>query len=301
MWLPHPVRLVGAACTRGERIARTFSRGDARREVVAGGSLCVALVGGTYALSRWTLAVARRIDGRLGAVLEIGLAWTTLAARDLLAESAQVALELERADLPRARAQLARIVGRDTTALDAAEIARATIETLAESACDGIVAPLFALALGGVPLALAFKAASTLDSTIGHIEPPYTFLGRVAARLDDAACWVPARLTALVLCVCAELAGGDCATAFRTWRADGAKHRSPNAGQPEAAMAGALHVRLGGTNRYDGVPYDAPLLGARFAAPTRHSIAAAIRLVTAVSIASAIATVAVTMAVRRAR
>lgn len=299
--MPHPVRLIGAACTRGERIARRYAGGDARREFAAGAVLCAALVGGTYAVARWTLRIAGRIDTRFALALEIALAWTTLAARDLLCESAQVAAALEGADLPLARARLARIVGRDTLALDASEVARATIETLAESACDGIVAPLVALALGGVPLALAFKAASTLDSMIGHSEPPYTFLGRASARVDDVACWIPARVTALAICTFAGLTGGNSATAFQTWRTDGARHRSPNAGHPEAAIAGALQVRLGGTNRYGGVAYAAPLLGVRFASPTCRSIETAMRLIAVVSLASAVAAIAVTEGARHAR
>ncbi len=142
-------------------------------------------------------------------------------------------------------------MGRDTGGLDESEIARAVIETLAESACDGIVAPIFWLTVGGVPYAMAYKAVNTLDSMIGHREPPYCYFGRVAARLDDGVNFLPARLTALAIAA----HGGD---ALRIWWRDGGKHASPNAGQSEAAMAGALGVRLGGTNYYDGVRHDGP-------------------------------------------
>ena len=278
-WFPHPVRAIGALCGVAERAARGFARGDAARERFAGGVLCLALVGGTYASAARALALARRKDARLGFALEIVIGWTTLAARDLLAEAYAVLAALEANDLPRARRQLARIVGRDTAALDVSEIARATIETLAESACDGIVAPLLALALGGVPLALAFKTVNTLDSMIGHIEAPYTHLGWAAARLDDVACYVPARVTAFVLASCAPFARGDAARAFATLRADGHRHRSPNAGRPEAAMAGALGVRLGGTNVYDGIPHVGEYFGASFAPPTAANVRDAARLV----------------------
>jgi adenosylcobinamide-phosphate synthase len=265
---PHPVRAIGAACAIAERAARLWARGDARREKAAGALLCATLVAGTYALSGTLLARARRADARIGSALEIALAWTTLAARDLLTEASAVIAALDADDLVLARTRMARIVGRDTARLDSRELARATIETLAESACDGIVAPLFALALGGVPLALAFKAANTLDSMIGHIEEPYTHLGWASARLDDLACFVPARITALAIVVCAPLWRGSAARAFAVLREDGRRHRSPNAGQPEAAMAGALGVRLGGTNYYDGVPRAAAYLGDGLAAPT---------------------------------
>jgi adenosylcobinamide-phosphate synthase len=187
---------------------------------------------------------------------------------DPIVEASAVTARLEYGDVCGAQRYVARIVGRDTAQLDAPEIARATIETLAESACDGIIAPLLALAIGGVPLALAFKAASTLDSMIGHIEPPYTFLGRASARLDDVACYLPARITAFLIAGCAPLVGADARRAFAVLRADGHRHRSPNAGRPEAAMAGALGVRLGGCNHYDGVAREGAFLGVDLAAPT---------------------------------
>ena len=265
---PHPVRGIGALCTRADRLARMWARDDRRREKIAGVVLFATLVGGTYGLSATLLSRARKADARMGNALEIALAWTTIAGRDLLTEASAVIAALECDDLPLARTRIARIVGRDTAHLDSGEIARATIETLAESACDGIVAPLFALALGGAPLALAFKAANTLDSMIGHIEEPYTHLGWASARLDDAACFVPARITALAIGLCAPLTGGSAARAFSVLRSDGGRHRSPNAGRPEAALAGALGVRLGGTNYYDGVPHQAAYLGDGLALPT---------------------------------
>jgi adenosylcobinamide-phosphate synthase len=156
-------------------------------------------------------------------------------------------------------------VGRDTGSLDVTEISRAVIETPAESACDGIVAPLFWLAAGGVPAALSYKAINTLDSMIGHPEPPYRYFGRAAAKLDDAANFIPARLTALAIVAAAlfrsrDGEGQDAWRALQVWRRDGNLHASPNAGQSEAAMAGALGVRLGGANSYDGHPHITPLL-----------------------------------------
>jgi len=236
-------------------------------------------------------AATYKIDRRLGFAFEVGLAWTTLAARDLLDEAASVIASLETGDLARARVRVARIVGRDTAHLDAAELARATIETLAESACDGIVAPLLTLAVGGVPLALAFKAASTLDSMIGHMEPPHTFLGRSSARLDDLACYVPARITALLIASCAPIVDGDRTRALAVLRSDGHRHRSPNAGRPEAAMAGALGVRLGGANCYDGVLHMAPLLGPSLAAPTAAAAKRAANLVSISALVTAAALV----------
>jgi adenosylcobinamide-phosphate synthase len=253
--------------------------------------LCAALVGGTYVWSTIILARARERDARFGAALEIGLGWTTIAARDLLADAHAVIAALVEGDVPRARIRVARIVGRDTARLDEGEIARATIETLAESACDGVVAPFLALALGGVPLALAFKAASTLDSMLGHLEAPYTHLGWASARLDDVACFIPARVTALAIVLCSPCISGDTFRALAVLLADGQHHRSPNAGRPEAAMAGALGVRLGGMNYYDGVAHQAPTLGSRFPQPTIADIRRAASLVCASTLTAAIAIV----------
>ncbi|TLY38496.1 MAG: adenosylcobinamide-phosphate synthase, partial [Nitrospirae bacterium] len=133
-----------------------------------------------------------------------------------------------------------------------------------ESASDGVIAPLFFLSLGGPPAALAYKAINTLDSLVGHLDPKYRHLGWASARLDDAANWIPARLTALLLVVAAGLTTRRVAPMRRAWRVlrrDGHKHPSPNCGRPESAMAGALGVQLGGRNVYDGVPEDRPLLG----------------------------------------
>jgi adenosylcobinamide-phosphate synthase len=184
-----------------------------------------------------------------------------------------VASALECDDLPRARRAIARIVGRDTADLDEPGIARAALETLAESFCDGVVAPLAALRIGGCTAALAFKAISTLDSMIGHRETPYTWFGRIAARADDVANLVPARLAAGAIVLAAVVLRFDAISALRVAFADAARHRSPNAGWPEAALAGALGVRLGGDNRYDGVP----TAGATFNATARRPCARDVR------------------------
>jgi adenosylcobinamide-phosphate synthase len=175
-------------------------------------------------------------------------------------------------------------VGRDTAHLDETEIARAVIETLAESACDGVVAPLFWLAIGGVRCAMAYKAINTLDSMIGHPEPPYRYFGRAAARLDDVANWIPARLTALAIAAAAGLHSLDAGSALRIWRRDGSKHASPNAGQSEAAISGALGVRLGGVNSYDGRQHVSPILGAEGRGATLRDAKSAWSLVAVVSL-----------------
>lgn len=272
-WFPHPVRAIGMAISAGERCLRRS--GDNRAgETLKGALLTGAVVAGSWAAARG----AGRLPGAWEGVAETVLAWTTLATRSLLSEAKSVLDALDDGDLKRARLRLSRIVGRDTERLGEEEMARAVIETLAESACDGIVAPLAWLAAGGVPAAMAYKAANTLDSMIGHPEPPYRDFGRAAARLDDAANLVPARLTALCIVAAAFLLGYDAASAGRVWRRDGGKHASPNAGQSEAAMAGALGVRLGGLNTYGGKPAASALLGAEGRRPRAADARRALRV-----------------------
>jgi adenosylcobinamide-phosphate synthase len=269
-WFPHPVRLFGvlAHSARLENPTRRLPAID----LLAGAALTLSIASIGWALGR-----------PKNAAWQTMLAWTTLATRSLLDEARSVIQALEAHDLVAARRQLARIVGRDTAHLDESEISRAVIETLAESACDGIVAPLFWLACAGVSGAMSHKAINTLDSIIGHPEPPYRYFGRVAARLDDAANFVPARLTALGIVTAAKLYGSDAGSSFQIWRYDGNKHASPNAGQSEAAMAGALGVRLGGESSYDGHPHYTPLLNAEGRPASVRDAKAAISLVAIVS------------------
>jgi adenosylcobinamide-phosphate synthase len=270
-WFPHPVRWFGSLTRLGKRCFRPLRRGP-KREMLSG-----AVLTGSVALFGWALG------RRKNAMWQVMLAWTALATRSLLDEASAVIRALEVGELELARIRLARIVGRDTAHLDETGISRAVIETLAESACDGIVAPLFWLAAGGVPCAMSYKAINTLDSMIGHPEPPYRYFGRVAARLDDAANFIPARLTALGIVAAARFHGLDAKRAHQIWRRDGRKHASPNAGQSEAAMAGALGVRLGGTNSYDGHPHLAPLLHGEGRPATVGDARAALSLIAIVS------------------
>ncbi len=282
-WFPHPVRIIGRAITLGERVLRAEDD-TPFREFVTGLTLTAGIVASTYFASRAIIRLAYRRSSSLGAATEILLAWTCLAARNLSDEAQAVSDALTRNDLVWARRRIARIVGRDTQKLDHNEISRALIETLAESASDGVVAPIIYLATGGVPLAMAYKAINTLDSMIGHRTPQYLYFGKVAARLDDAANYVPARITALSTVAAAALHHfSDPHTAWSIWHRDGEKHKSPNAGQPEAAVSGALQVRLGGANSYDNEVILTPIMGAEFPAPTPAKAAQAIRLTAVIS------------------
>ncbi len=281
---PHPVRLIGFAAARGEAALRRPSQSELS-ELISGGTLCVAVVAASYYATRRLIRAANRLSPTVGNTVEVLLAWTCLAARNLEQEATSVVEALDSGDLLLARLRLARIVGRDTRHLDTHEICRALIETLAESASDGILAPLFYMALGGVPLAMAYKAVNTLDSMIGHADHRYFYFGKAAARLDDAANYLPARLTAAAFVAASVVhKDSDPLTAWQTWRRDGDKHKSPNAGHPESAMAGALRVRLGGDNTYAGELIPAAHIGPEFPRPSLPKAKRAIRLVSTVTL-----------------
>jgi adenosylcobinamide-phosphate synthase len=259
-WFPHPVRLMGNVIVWYESRVRMMIHTPAG-ERAAGIVLAVGLPALTYAMAWLAIEMAGRADAVLKTALTVLIAWTTLAARDLFDHARSVVQALESGSLDRAREAVSKIVGRDTSSLSDAEIVRATVETIAESAADGVIAPLFYLAVGGPPLALAYKAINTLDSMIGHRDVHYQYFGWASARLDDVANWVPARLTAILLSLAAACRTRTMRTAWHTFCRDGSKHPSPNSGRPEAAMAGALGVQLGGTNVYGGIATERPRLG----------------------------------------
>ncbi len=301
-WMPHPVRGMGWLIATGERVLLNLRSGKCW-QFSAGGLLAVAVPLTSALMARRAVGIVYERNRVFGSIFEIWLGSTCLATRSLLDEAAHVIRALDASDLVLARCRLARIVGRDTTSLDEQEICRAIIETLAESLSDGIIAPLFYLALGGIPVAIAYKAVNTLDSMIGHRDAKYLRFGRVAARLDDVANWIPARMTAILICF-ASAAASDRASgirASRIWLRDGSHHASPNAGQAESAMAGALAVRLGGTNFYDGARVVSPLLGVEFHEAHRLAARRALRVVAAASVLGAVAAWLLTRRRRRGR
>lgn len=275
--LPHPVRGIGWLIDRGERL---FNRGSDRARLLAGAGLTVAVVAIAAAVAWVLVALAGSLHPLLGhAVTALGTG--VLLARRSLADEAGVAVHrpLALGDLPAARAAVSRVVGRDTAGLSESEVARAAVETLAESATDGVAAPLLFALAGGLPAIAAYKAINTLDSMIGHRDDRYLWFGRFAARLDDLANWIPARITFLAFLAAAALTGRSAAEAWRTARADAGRHASPNAGWPEAAMAGALSIRLGGLNHYDGEPHQGPVFHPSGRPPGHADILAAVALV----------------------
>lgn len=274
---PHLVRVMGWGVSRLESWARRgFSTPFGLR--LAGGLITLAVVGGSGLAAWGLLALGWWLWPPVGWLVGFTLSFQCIAAGQLWREARAVLRPLERGELEEARARLALIVGRETASLDAAGVRRAVIETVAENFSDGVVAPLVYLAWLGPAGAVAYKAVNTLDSMLGYRQEPYRDLGLVPARVDDVVNWLPARVSGWLLVAAAALAGGDARRAARVlWRDHGA-HASPNAGWPEAAMAGALGVRLGGPNRYHGRWVDKPWLNPSAPDPASGDAAAALRL-----------------------
>ena len=257
-WLPHPVVLMGKVIAHGERLLRS---GNARSDFLAGMTLSLFVVTLSAAVTLGLVALFNSLPPWLSFTAIATLASTTVATRGLLDAVKLIEAPLRAGNLAVAREKLAHIVGRETADLNQDKVLRAGLESLAESTCDGVVAPLFYLFLGGVPLAMAYKAASTLDSMIGYRTERYLYFGKFAARLDDVLNFVPARLTALFIVGAALALRLDPLRALRTLWRDHANHLSPNAGYPEAALAGAFGIRLGGPSIYFGKEVYKPYMG----------------------------------------
>ena len=259
-FIPHPVRGFGRAIRFLEKTLRRPANSPGW-ERFAGVILALGLPAAVYFLTYWLiygLLINRPIIQSLVIIL---LAYTTLATRSLHQEAARVITALQAGKVTEARKWLGWIVGRDTENLNREEMIKATLETMAENLSDGVIAPLFYLLIGGAPRALAFKAASTLDSMVGYKNDRYRHFGWASARLDDCWNYLPARMTAFLIVLVSRLGGFSWKQAWIIWQRDGRRYPSPNAGLPQAALAGALQIRLGGPAVYGGVKSEKPFLG----------------------------------------
>ena len=258
-WLPHPVRAIGAATGFLDRKLNRPARGE-RNLVVRGVVTVLVIAGGAAGIGAVVSAIAAAIP--YGWTIELVLAALMLAQRDLFDHVRRVGVALRRDGLTGGRKAVGRIVGRDVAVLDEHGVARAAVESCAESYGDGVVAPAFWYLLLGLPGLFAFKAISTMDSMIGHETPRHRAFGMAAARLDDAVNWLPARLAGVLLALAGLFVpGGSVTQGLRIMLRDHGKHRSPNAGWTEAAAAGALGLALMGPRRYDGEISADPWLG----------------------------------------
>ena len=250
---------MGWCISGGERILRRILPKTPEGELWGGRILAFCLPVGTFALTSLICIGAAALHPLLGLAVQMFWCGQALAAKGLVQESTNVYRELTKPDLPAARIAVSRIVGRDTQALTAEGVTKAAVETVAENASDGVIAPLLYMLLGGAPLALTYKAINTMDSMVGYKNTQYLYFGRAAAKLDDIANFLPSRIAALLWV--AALTGNDARSAWRIWRRDRRNHASPNSAQTESACAGALNVQLAGPAYYFGQYYKKPTIG----------------------------------------
>jgi adenosylcobinamide-phosphate synthase len=276
---PHPVRWLGRLITIMEPLLRRGFAEPWLAGLVLTGICLLAAAGGAAAV----VFLASRLHPLLEFLVSVILIYWAISIKDLAAHARAVHLSLSDGNLAGAREALAKIVGRETSQLTEAGVIRATVETIAENTVDGVISPLFYAALGGPPLVWAFKAASTLDSMVGYKTEPYREFGWAGARLDDLFNWLPARLSVGLFTLAAWLTGLNWRQSWRICRRDGRRHASPNAGWPEAAVSGALGLRLGGPNIYHGELVEKPWIGDGVWEPETADILKTIHLLYAVS------------------
>ena len=283
-WLPHPVVAMGRAITWAEgRLRGAFPQTSAGTRA-AGLVLAVALPLACGLLTWGILHLCGMVHSGLRFVAEAWASYQILAACELRRQSLAVARAFSKGGLVAARETVGLIVGRDTSVLDEQGVVRAAVETVAENASDGVIAPLFYLMIGGAPLGMAYKAVNTLDSMVGYKNERYIDFGCASARLDDAVNWIPSRLSALFMIAVCPIVGLDACGAARIWRRDRRRHASPNSAQTESACAGALGLRLAGPAVYFGKLVEKPTIGDASREIEWGDIARATRLMLAASV-----------------
>ena len=276
--IPHPVVGIGKLISFLEKgLRRMFPKTDGG-EIAAGGVLWVLVAVICTALPAGILFLCHRISPWLRLTVESIMCWQILATKSLKDESMKVYMALESGDLEESRHAVSMIVGRDTARLDDAGVTRAAVETVAENTSDGVVAPMLFLALGGAPLGFFYKAVNTMDSMLGYVEPPYKNIGLVPAKMDDAANFLPSRLSALLMIAAGFLLGLDGKNGWRIFRRDRFNHASPNSAQTESVCAGLLGVRLAGDAWYHGVLHKKKYIGDDTRDITHRDILLACRL-----------------------
>ena len=260
-WLPHPVVYMGKAISKLEKFLRPRLPKTPQGELLGGAIVAFCLPVGTFLLTGLVCWGAARLHPLLGLAVQMFWCGQALAARGLVQESTNVYKELKKPDLPGARKAVSRIVGRDTAELTAEGVTKAAVETVAENASDGVIAPLLYMLIGGAPLALTYKAINTMDSMLGYKNEKYLYFGRVPAKLDDVANYIPSRLAGLLWVAAVAFTHNDAKGAWKIWRRDRRNHASPNSAQTESACAGALGVQLAGPAYYFGEYYAKPTIG----------------------------------------
>ena len=287
-FIPHPVVLMGRIIKAWENTMRRRTGEIPEKEFRSGLMLAVCLPAGSFAISFAAILIALRIAPVAGFLLNTFWCFQCLAVKDMKKESINIIKKLESGSLEDSRCALSRIVGRDTGSLSREGIIKGAVESIAESFCDGITAPLFFMIIGGAPLALCYKAVNTMDSMVGYKNDVYINFGKAAAKLDDVFNFIPSRIAAVMIVFGAFLTGNDFEGAFRIWKRDRMKHESPNSAQTESAMAGALGIRLGGPASYFGEVKDKPYLGDSVKTPEVSDIKRALSVMYAASLGTVI-------------
>lgn len=281
--LPHPVVVIGWWITRLEQVIRATIKQEDHLKA-AGLLFPLLIVSGSYAAVWLLVAGAAWVHPALAWLLSAWIISTTIATKGLADAGLEIAGHLAKGDFAQARRSLSMVVGRDTERLYESEICRGAVETVAENIVDAIVSPLLYAAIGGAPLAMAYRAANTLDSMVGYKNEKYANLGWASARLDDVLNYIPARFTALLLVAASRLQQLDWRQCWTIIRRDAHLHPSPNSGLPEAGVAGALGIQLGGLNYYQGIPSDRARMGDPQRPLRAADIQSTVRLMYAVSV-----------------
>lgn len=291
-WFPHPVTYIGKLIGFLDKRARKISKSNEQMRFLGG--IIVVLVSAVGFLIPYGILKFAAMNFYAHHAVNIIIIWTTLAARCLDKEASKVYQALKRADLEDARVKISYIVGRDTSSLSDKEIVRADVETVAENASDGIIAPLLYAFIGGAPLAMMYKAVNTMDSMLGYMNEKFRYIGFFPAKVDDVVNLIPARLTGVLMCMCAPAVGGSPVESFKIMMRDRKNHKSPNCAYPEGATAGALRIQLGGTNVYFGEVVYKPTIGDKKVELDLTHIAKSIRLMYASEILMTVAFAVIT-------
>lgn len=273
-WMPHPVRFLGSLIAQAERICRNLFSNERVAGAMAFGFILVIGLGVNFIL----IKLAFHINSWAGHVIAVLVIYFCIATKDMAKHAMDVYSALETGNLRKARSNVGMIVGRETAELDEIGVTGACVESVAEGTVDGIVAPLFYAVLFGPLGAVAYRCINTMDSMYGYRNARYLYFGSVAAKADDLANWVPARLTGLFICLAAPICSGSIKGALKTLKRDARKHSSPNSGFSESAMAGAIGVQLGGSGVYSGETIEKPMIGDSKKPLSREHIRQAVRI-----------------------
>lgn len=259
-FFPHPVRWMGSAISRIEPAFRRLPL----HLTISGAMFAISLIAGTWLFFWILMRFAQAVHPAIQTGLEIILLYFCLSASSLASASKEVFLTLFTKGLPAARKRVSHIVGRETSQLNVAGVLRAAVETTAENLVDGVISPLFFYAIGGVPLAAAYKMVNTLDSMVGYKNDAYICFGKASARIDDVMNYIPARLSVPIIALAAQILNRRGRWSMKTAIHEGSHHLSPNSGYSEAAFAGALEIKLNGPNMYHGRLVEKPYIGVQF-------------------------------------